>query len=218
MVRVREVALYSSLVSCLFASRMSRPPPEKPSPPPPLISLDIIDAPTQRLYLVALLLLVQAYKLSHFLTPSSTPISTNPILDPNWTLYKWIAIDLVAIQVVKRLRIPRLNWSWKARWATAITLILLDYTLFGRWVVCLSLSSRAVNSYRSLKLSSILVYRIHLPSLFNQVTLDSLLLDSREISQVIKSSRKERFTFGRSIYCSYSRSLVSPSLSQTGLY
>lgn len=117
---------------------MSKPPPDsdKPLPPPPLIPLDIIDAPTQRLYLVAVLLLIQAYKLSHFLTPTSQSIQTNPILDPNWTLYKWITIDILAIQVVKRLRIPRLDWGWKARWATAITLILLDYTLFGRWIVC----------------------------------------------------------------------------------
>ena len=112
---------------------MSKPPPapEKPLPPPPLIPLDIIDAPTQRLYLVAVLLLIQAYKLSHFLTQTS-----QSTLDPNWNLYKWITIDILAIQVVKRLRIPRLDWGWKARWATAITLILLDYTLFGRWIVC----------------------------------------------------------------------------------
>lgn len=110
---------------------MSQPPPKDAGPPPPLIPLDIIDAPTQRLYLVAALILVQAYKLSHFLTPAST----TSLSDPNWTLWKWILIDSLSIQVVKRLRVPRFNLGWKARWTAALALVGLDYLLFGRWTV-----------------------------------------------------------------------------------
>lgn len=110
---------------------MSRPPPPsgKDAGPSPLIPLDIVDAPTQRLYLVAAFILLQAYKISHFLTPNSTV----PPGQLNTTLWRWILIDLVALQVVKRLRVPRFNWGWKARWALAFSLVGLDYLLFGRW-------------------------------------------------------------------------------------
>lgn len=115
---------------------MSQPPPSSgqdagPSPTPPLIPLEIIDAPTQRLYLVAAFILIQAYKTSHFLSPGST-IAPGEL---NWTLWKWILIDTLAIQVIKRLRVPRLNWGWKARYLTVLALVGLDYLLFGRWTV-----------------------------------------------------------------------------------
>ncbi|GAA5938494.1 Pom152p [Sporobolomyces koalae] len=120
---------------------MSQPPPaRRKDADPPLIPTDIIDAPTQRLYLVAALVLVQAYKLSHFLShPEPIPAGAAPLLDPNWTLWQWIAIDFVTLQVVRRLRIPRFAWGWKPTWALVVALTALDYALFGRWTFSASI-------------------------------------------------------------------------------
>ncbi|GAA6063256.1 hypothetical protein JCM10212_003619 [Sporobolomyces blumeae] len=119
---------------------MSRPPPPDDHKPPsrPLVPLEIVDAPTQRLYLVAAFVLVQAYKLAHLVSPPPSP-SPTALIDPNWTLYKWIAIDLIAVQVVHLLRVPRFDQGWKQRWAARVLLVALDYLLFGRWTFTASL-------------------------------------------------------------------------------
>lgn len=123
---------------------MGAPPPRQeqpqppPSPPRPLISEAVVDAPTQRSYLAALFVLVQAYKLAEALWPSQR--SAPPQLDQlavNWRLWKWIAVDLVFVAFVALLKVPRLVWGWKARWVLRLSLCALDYVLFGRWTVSL---------------------------------------------------------------------------------
>ncbi|GAA6009413.1 hypothetical protein JCM11491_003547 [Sporobolomyces phaffii] len=99
---------------------MSRPRPHK-DPSSPVIPLDIVDAPTQRLYLAAAVVLVQAYKLSTFLA------------GPSGTLWQWILIDAVTLECVHRLRVPRLTWGFTPRATVALALVALDYLLFGTW-------------------------------------------------------------------------------------
>lgn len=108
-----------------------------PAPPAPRLPTSIIDAPTQRLYTVSLLLLLSAYKASDALAHSrllnDTPESINTVL------LKWVAIDLAVVSFVSWLRIPRLDWDWKGRWAARVALVALDWLLFGRWTVRTSL-------------------------------------------------------------------------------
>lgn len=118
---------------------MTAPPPRQdpsPQPPRPRISEAVVDAPTQRSYLAALCVLVQAYKLSEAFWPTqgSYPIQLDD-LALNWRLWKWIAIDLVCVAFVAFLRVPRLTWGWKARWLLRLILCGIDYALFGRWTV-----------------------------------------------------------------------------------
>lgn len=121
---------------------MTAPPPRQeppPQPPSPRISEAVVDAPTQRSYLAALCVLVQAYKLSEAFWP--TQGSTSKQLDDlalNWRLWKWIAIDLVFVAFVAFLRVPRLTWGWKARWLLRLALCGIDYALFGRWTLAAS--------------------------------------------------------------------------------
>lgn len=118
---------------------MTAPPPRQdppPQPPRPRISEAVVDAPTQRSYLAALCVLVQAYKLSEAFWPTqgSLPLQLDD-LALNWRLWKWIAIDLVFVAFVAFLRVPRLTWGWKARWLLRLALCGIDYALFGRWTV-----------------------------------------------------------------------------------
>lgn len=104
------------------------------SPPPPRgprISLDIADAPTQRLYLFSALVLLSAWKLSEFLFPSASPA----VDEFNWKLARWVVVDLAFVAAVAGLRVPRLDWGWKGRMATRALLLLVDWLLFGRWEV-----------------------------------------------------------------------------------
>ncbi|GAA5868680.1 hypothetical protein JCM8547_003780 [Rhodosporidiobolus lusitaniae] len=106
-------------------SSACRPP---PSPPPSRIPADIADAPTQRLYLASLFLLLQAYKVSHAVYPQPLPPT-----ELNLPLVQWVAADLAALSFIWWLKVPRLDWGWKARWAVRAVLVASDWLLFGRW-------------------------------------------------------------------------------------
>ncbi|GAA5884528.1 hypothetical protein JCM6882_005288 [Rhodosporidiobolus microsporus] len=110
-----------------------------PRPPPgPRIPREIVDPPTQRLYIASLFILLQAYKLSDALWPASQPVGLQDELDLNTTLAQWVAIDLVAVAVIAWLRVPRLDWGWKARWGVRAVLVGIDWLLFGRWTFAAS--------------------------------------------------------------------------------
>jgi nucleoporin POM152 len=130
----------------------AKPPPVPPTastaPPPtavpkPRIPLELADAPTQRLYLFAAFLLLQALKVADLATPAapnsaaapSAPTSLLLELLNSSRLLKWIAIDLFAVQVVSWLRVPRFDWGWKALWLGRIAMILVDWLCFGSWTV-----------------------------------------------------------------------------------
>jgi nucleoporin POM152 len=105
----------------------ARPPP----PPGPRIPPSIVDPPTQRLYLSALFALLQAYKLADAIQQQQATLPD----DFNSLLLKWIAVDLAVVSLIKFLRVPRLDWGWKARWTARGALVALDWFLFGRWTV-----------------------------------------------------------------------------------
>ncbi|CAO1627290.1 unnamed protein product [Sympodiomycopsis kandeliae] len=92
----------------------------------PLIPLTVVDAPSQRLWAVSGLVLVQSYKLYLLLTPEAS-------------LSLSLLLDLGVILVLSRLRIPRLDFS-DAKWSTiGIALALLDWLLLGGWRSALNL-------------------------------------------------------------------------------
>lgn len=117
------------------------PPP--PAVPKPRIPLELADAPTQRLYLFAAFLLLQALKVADVVAPAvpnsagASSASASLLLEllNSSRLLKWIAIDLFAMQVVSWLRVPRFDWGWKALWLGRIAIVLLDWLCFGSWTV-----------------------------------------------------------------------------------
>ncbi|GAA5967177.1 hypothetical protein JCM11641_000463 [Rhodosporidiobolus odoratus] len=141
---------------------MSRAP---PGPAPPRIPTQILDPPTQRLYALALFSLLLAYKLSDALTHQPPIGLDDDVLLFNAPLAKWLAIDTVALTILASLRIPRLDFGWKARWTSRAALAALDYVLFGHWTFAASfffpgflkaLLARALSTTeRSVRLASV---------------------------------------------------------------
>ena len=107
----------------------SRPPPTSRIPE------SVLPAPEQRLYLFSAFLLLQAAKLADLVLPSATPPPAPT--DLNWTLWKWVAIDLAFVTAVRWLRVPRLAWGWRAMLLIRVALVATDWAMFGRWKVSL---------------------------------------------------------------------------------
>ncbi|GAA6052405.1 hypothetical protein JCM3770_000226 [Rhodotorula araucariae] len=107
--------------------------------PRPRIPEHIVDPPSLRLALASLFVLVQAYKVADALWPaSSSPPALADDLPFNWQLAKWVAADAGIVALVAWLRVPRLVWGWRARWAVRLALWLSDWLLFGRWTFAAS--------------------------------------------------------------------------------
>lgn len=96
------------------ASKVSRLPPPNPNNNAPLISTDVIDAPSQRLYVVAVYIALNAWRFYESLTASDD-------LDSTWLLLKWATIDGIFLVGLQALRIPWLEWAFP----TTLTLFLL---------------------------------------------------------------------------------------------
>ncbi|KAH8120086.1 hypothetical protein DFH11DRAFT_1558255 [Phellopilus nigrolimitatus] len=111
----------------------------------PLIPESIVDAPSQRLYILSLGLLCQAIKIFDWLHSLVLADHTT-----NLTL-KWVLVDIGFCLVLKRLRIPRLNYAAAAVILQIVSLCLMDGVLFGSvqvGVSSYSLSSSARDFYR----------------------------------------------------------------------
>ncbi|CAO1630596.1 unnamed protein product [Parajaminaea phylloscopi] len=93
---------------------------------PPLIPLDYIDAPTQRLWAVSLAAATQSYKLYTFLTPSAS-------------LSLALLLDLALVLCLARLCIPRLDFTDAVWVGIACALGFLDWILLGGWDTLLPL-------------------------------------------------------------------------------
>lgn len=197
-----------------------RPPsPPDRAPKPPLIPLELFPAPEQRLTAVAVLVLLQAWKLADLLSPqpnvstASAGLALAAIVQDdliNSKLLKWIAIDLLAVSILGTLRIPRLDLKWKGLLVLRVALCLLDYILFGQWTVSsaqVSSQSQAIElGYRhrtSLDSLEILVCMTTLTRLDPLAVLGSCLLswlcqisardlpvNSRKIDKSIKGARQ----------------------------
>jgi nucleoporin POM152 len=96
------------------ASKVSRLPPPNANNNVPLVPTNVIDAPSQRLYVVAIYIALNAWRFYESLTASDD-------LDSTWLLLKWATIDGIFLVGLQALRIPWLEWAFP----TTLTLFLL---------------------------------------------------------------------------------------------
>lgn len=86
----------------------SRSPAKVPKPLPntntPLVPTDVIDAPSQRLYVVAFYLGLNAYRIYESWNASDE-------LDSTWLFLKWVSLDGIFLFGLQALRIPWLEWA-----------------------------------------------------------------------------------------------------------
>lgn len=80
----------------------------------PLIPLDVIDAPTQRLYVAALYFALIAWRLYDSLGAADE-------IDSTWLFLKWNFLDGIFFLSIPALRIPWLEWTFP----TFLTIFLL---------------------------------------------------------------------------------------------
>lgn len=91
--------------------------PKQQQPPntnTPLVPVDLIDAPSQRLYVVAFYLLLNAWRVYESWTASDE-------LDSTWLFLKWVSVDGIFLFGLQALRIPWLEWAFP----TTLALFLL---------------------------------------------------------------------------------------------
>lgn len=89
-----------------------------PKPPQntsnPLVPVDLIDGPSQRLYVVAFYLALNLWRVYESWTASDE-------LDSTWLFLKWVTFDGVFLFGLQALRIPWLEWAFP----TTLALLLL---------------------------------------------------------------------------------------------
>ncbi|EQL28530.1 hypothetical protein, variant [Blastomyces dermatitidis ATCC 26199] len=71
----------------------------------PLIPFSVIDAPSQRLYVVAFYMALNAWRMYEFWTSSDD-------FDSTWLFLKWVSIDGIFLFGLPALRIPWLEWAF----------------------------------------------------------------------------------------------------------
>lgn len=71
----------------------------------PLIPFGVIDAPSQRLYVMTFYIALNAWRMyEHWMS--------SDVLDSTWLFLKWISIDGIFLFGLPALRIPWLEWSF----------------------------------------------------------------------------------------------------------
>ncbi|EAW09148.1 putative nuclear envelope pore membrane protein [Aspergillus clavatus NRRL 1] len=88
--------------SGLRKSPVKAPPPKQDVP---LIPTDVVDAPSQRLYVVAFYVALNAWRIYESWTASDD-------LDSTWLFLKWASIDGIFLFGLQALRIPWLEWAF----------------------------------------------------------------------------------------------------------
>ncbi|KAI1932797.1 hypothetical protein LOZ66_006737 [Ophidiomyces ophidiicola] len=132
----------------------------------PLIPFDIIDPPSQRLYVAAFYVLLNAWRLYEYWQFSDD-------LDATWLFLKWISIDAFFLFGLPALRIPWLEWAFSASLAVFLLHVLANVFLmfhipipFSAWMAAfvkvaydreLSISERRVNPADILHNSSLIL-------------------------------------------------------------
>ncbi|KAJ5594538.1 Nucleoporin [Penicillium hispanicum] len=102
--------------------RESKPPSKSPMKTPkltqntntPLVPVDLIDAPSQRLYVVAFYFALNAWRVYE-------SCNTSDDLDSTWLFLKWVSVDGIFAFGLQALRIPWLEWAFP----TTLALFLL---------------------------------------------------------------------------------------------
>ncbi|KAI9680778.1 MAG: hypothetical protein M1817_004218 [Caeruleum heppii] len=93
-------------------------PPAKEDKDLPLIPFQIVDGPSQRLYVLAFYIALNAWRLYDYFT------LVHDDIESLWLFLKWAAIDGVFIYGLPGLRIPWLEWS-----PTTVTVLFLFHAL-----------------------------------------------------------------------------------------
>lgn len=111
---VRQPQLPQPSFQARYAAASSTKPGTPPSvlqtPPPlqPLISTDVVDAPTQRLYAVAIFMLLQAWKLYDI---ARLYAAEGDSISELWFCMKWLVMDGCFFWFLPLLRIPWLTFT-----------------------------------------------------------------------------------------------------------
>ncbi|PNS21261.1 Nucleoporin POM152 [Sphaceloma murrayae] len=156
----------------------------------PLIPLDTIDAPQQRLLAVSFYVALLAWRLYdfHYLNEEDT--------ESLWAFMKWVAIDGVFLFGLPELRIPWLEWSQGAMVILFLSHALLDGILMFRIPIPLGAALVAFTK---------LVYDRELAISERSVKYSSLMQDSSHLlgRQIIKILPEGSATLnpGREHYC-----------------
>ncbi|KAG8857714.1 hypothetical protein FRB91_010951 [Serendipita sp. 411] len=88
----------------------------------------LVDAPSQRLYILSLALALQALKLLSFFS--------SLIEGPSLKLFfKWTFYDVLFLLLLRFMRIPRLTFRWKSSMLQAVMLVMLNWLLFGTYKI-----------------------------------------------------------------------------------
>ena len=95
-------------------AKASAPKPPQNNANQPLVPVDLIDAPSQRLYVVALYILLNSWRIYESWNASDE-------LDSTWLFLKWVTFDGVFLFGLQALRIPWLEWAFP----TTLALLLL---------------------------------------------------------------------------------------------
>ena len=95
----------------------------------PLVPVDLIDAPSQRLYVVAFYIALNAWRFYESWTASDD-------LDSTWLFLKWNSIDGVFLFGLQALRIPWLEWAFPTTLAIFLIHIVGNVFLMFRIPVC----------------------------------------------------------------------------------
>jgi hypothetical protein len=98
-------------------SPAAAPPAQRHPSRQPLIPPDVISHPTQRIYLLSLLVVAQAWKFS----------STK-------NLFVWLAVDALLLGVLlPSLRVSRLSWGLRGALVAVAVFWTLDWIVLGNW-------------------------------------------------------------------------------------
>ena len=95
----------------------------------PLIPVELIDAPSQRLYIVAFYVALNAWRLYESWKASDD-------LDATWLFLKWACIDGVFLFGLQALRIPWLEWAFPTTLAIFLIHVVGNVFLMFRIPVC----------------------------------------------------------------------------------
>lgn len=107
---------------------MSAPKPSQNSNSP-LIPTEVIDAPSQRLYVVAFYAALNAWRVYEALSVSDD-------LDCTWLFLKWVSFDGIFLFGLQALRIPWLEWAFPTTLAIFLIHVVGNVFLMFRIPVC----------------------------------------------------------------------------------
>ena len=91
----------------------------------PLIPFDIIDAPSQRLYVAAFYVALNAWRLYEYWVSSEEG-------DATWLFLKWVLIDMICFFGLSVFRIPWLEWTFSSTLALFLLHAVANFFLMFR--------------------------------------------------------------------------------------